>query len=536
MTTGLSGSGTPGAPWLIETRDQFSAVVRDAVSAGYYRVVADLWGTSALPLPLVVNTTANAYAAKRIDLNGYGIRLSGVGTSTASCALAGLHLSNGRLEFGYISPDSATKMTMLYRCSLEDIACYSRVSGTSSSGVYFVNSDAVPVGLSGILKRVVFLSGFNPLSVIPGAFTNITSALTVTQAYAYAPTTTGWVSAGIVQLSEPTLVAMDAVTSGAFSAAGWWQDGAYPLAYQVDNLQLTLLTQVSGVAASRVVWQERDRVWLRLGETDAAGAGQFVMRVRKYAIYAIAAMEDYDVAELRVDKVVVQSGWYLPPADNGFVYQAGSGGRIDSLAGVVFADQPVTINGIVFTPRASGPPVVRTGLSVGRYGLEPALTLDTSAGGGPIIDGDPAYLDGVVEEVHPLLGTVRALANAEVFAFERRGEEFVPMGRAFSNDVGEFRVGTGVYGGGDIFAFAADFPGVLWQPGIELGIGSRIRPTVNNGYVYEIITAGHSGATEPTWWADAGDGTEGAIGGATAKARPYYQPVGHGPLKMTLVE
>lgn len=135
-----------------------------------------------------------------------------------------------------------------------------------------------------------------------------------------------------------------------------------------------------------------------------------------------------------------------------------------------------------------------------------------------------------------MLGTLRSLVGAEVFVFERRGSDFVAQGSAYSNEIGEFLVNTDVYGGGDVFAFAADFPGVIWQAGIALNIGARVRPTVNNGYVYEIITAGNSGATEPMWWADEGDGTEGSIGGATAKARPYYQPVGHGPLKMTFVE
>lgn len=161
---------------------------------------------------------------------------------------------------------------------------------------------------------------------------------------------------------------------------------------------------------------------------------------------------------------------------------------------------------------------------------------EPGGGTGPVITGDPAYLDGVVEEVHPLLGTLRPLASAEVIAFERRGSEYVAMGSTYSNVAGEFRVETEVYGGGDIFAFAADFPGAVWQAGAYLELGDRVRPSVNNGFVYEVISAGNTGATEPAWWADAGDGTEGSIGSATAKARPYYQPVGHGPLKMTLVE
>lgn len=156
-------------------------------------------------------------------------------------------------------------------------------------------------------------------------------------------------------------------------------------------------------------------------------------------------------------------------------------------------------------------------------------------GGATVLEGDPAYLDGVVEEIHPIEGTVRPLANAEVNVFEWRGDSYVAMGRALSGVQGEFRVDTQFYGGGDVFSFASDFPGVTWRSNLVLGVGDRVRPSVNNGYVYEVVGSGNTGATEPTWWADSGDGTEGAIGTATAKARPYYQPVGHGPLKMTLV-
>lgn len=198
------------------------------------------------------------------------------------------------------------------------------------------------------------------------------------------------------------------------------------------------------------------------------------------------------------------------------------------------------LNGVTYTPSAVYPEMASSRTSLQTGGAQQLFTFDTASlgggGGGPVIEGDPAYLDGVVEEIHPLLGTVRALVNAEVSVFEKRDTGYVVMGSAYSNAVGEFRVNTEVYGGGDVFAFAADFPGVAWQAGLELSTGTRVRPTVNNGYVYEVITPGNSGATEPTWWADAGDGTEGAIGGATAKARPYYQPVGHGPLKMTFIE
>lgn len=533
MTAGLIGSGTEIDPWLIQTRGQFSSVVRDASSGGYYRVVAELWGTAAIDLPLVAKTAAASYVRKWVDLNGFGVRLSGVGSTTASCALAGLHVSNGWIEFGYTSPSASTQMTMLYRCSAEDVAFYSRVSGSFSSGIYFVESTGISADLPRLLRRVVFLSGINPQAQLAAFFSNIVTGLTVSQAYVFASTATGWSSAGITQLSAPTLAALDAASANAFSAEGWWQDGAYVYPCQVDTVQLSVFALVEGVATKRVAWQAAGRTWVRVGETDDVGVAQFTLRIRKFSVYALALMEDFDASAIRSQMGVVAGAWYLPPTDNGFIYQAGAAGFVGVIDGVVFDDQPVTVDGVLFTPRECHPAVVRSGLSVVRNGLSFSLTLDTTSDAGSGVEGDPAYLDGVVEEIHPTLGAVRPLASAEVAVFERRGEQYVSMGRAFSNVLGEFRVETEVYGGGDVFAFALDFPGVIWAPGIELGIGARVRPTVNNGYVYEIVSGGVSGTFEPDWWADAGDGTEGYIGTARAKARPYYQPQAHGPLKMT---
>lgn len=172
-----------------------------------------------------------------------------------------------------------------------------------------------------------------------------------------------------------------------------------------------------------------------------------------------------------------------------------------------------------------------------RNGLSPYVELDTvGGGGGPVIDGDPAYLAGVVEEIHPLTGGRQAVANCEVVAFERRGSGYAAMGSTYSDGAGGFRLETEIYGGGDVFAFAADFPGVIFQPGVQLNVGDRIRPALANGYVYEIVQPGTAGGSEPVWWPDQGDGTENDIGTARARARPYFQPVGHGPLKMTLIE
>src|SRR5690606_23561840 len=127
--------------------------------------------------------------------------------------------------------------------------------------------------------------------------------------------------------------------------------------------------------------------------------------------------------------------------------------------------QPVTINGITFAPRPRHGSVISTRRSLMRDGSSQVVLLDTSGGGGgPVIEGDPAYLDGIVEEIHPMTGARQALANCEVVAFERRGSDYVAMGSTYSDGIGGFRLETDVYGGGDVFAFAADFPGVIFQP------------------------------------------------------------------------
>lgn len=533
----MDGSGTELDPWLITTIAEFVSLLRDASASGFYKIANDLGSSTVWGMSSVGVGVGATYAPKVIDGDGHTVRFSGAQlASLESCMFAGVHFRNIRIFYAVSLVTSSWVVNIFYRCSLEDVAVGVSTSGSASPATRLINSDSsTPFVIPRAIRRIALLDGASP-SVPVGRFITLSvSGVTPSQCYVY---TNGTPSAGLTRRAEPlTLEALDGLTGRAFSDAGWWQSGADIIPFQSEQVGLTLQTIAAGASVSRKVWIENERQVRLIGETDAEGLAQLNVRIRRRSSFTLLASEDYGVSELWGDLAIVAAGWYLPPADNGFVYQAGSAGRITSLAGVVFDDQSVTIDGIVFTPRAAYRAVMSARRSVHRNGSSQTVILDNSSGGGgPVIDGDPAYLDGVVEEVHPALGTVRPLANSEVSVFERRGDAYVAMGRALSNAVGEFRVETQVYGGGDVFAFSTDFPGVVWSPGAALNLGNRLRPTTNNGYVYEIVEAGVSGAIEPAWWADQGDGTEGYIGTARAKARPYYQPVGHGPLQMTLVD
>lgn len=530
----FAGSGTEADPWLITTISEMLAVLRDTGGSGHYRIANDIDSGSYYLLTPITVTAGIGYAAKVIDGNGYAVRFAGAQpSSNICCEFAGVHFRNIKIHYT-LTMNGNYSNALFYRCSLTDVAVYGRVLTSYSVSTLLVQADAsTPYIIPRELKRVVLLNAVSPSEYLNYFLSMSISGVFGSQMYVYS---SNGPSYPLTQSAVPlTLAGLDSLTSNAFSDNGWWQSGVELLPWQSEQVSLTLQTIASGANVSRRLWLENERYTRYIGDTDVAGAGQYNVRIRKWSSFTVYAAEDFAADELRADKAITASAWYLPPSDTGYVYQASAAGRVTSLDGVVFNDQPVTINDIVFTPRPAYKAVLSERTSVLRGGSAPTIVLDNSGGGGPVLEGAPAYLDGIVEEIHPMLGTVRALANTEVIAFERRGAEYVTMGSAYSNAVGEFRVETEVYGGGDIFAFAADFPGVIWQAVVELSMGDRVRPTVNNGYVYEVITAGNSGAEEPQWWADQGDGTEGYIGAARAKARPYYQPVGHGPLKMTLV-
>lgn len=541
MTTGLLGTGLVNDPWLIGTKAEMATVLRDNASTGFYRVTRDLYQSDSAPIQLTALVTsagsAAGYAPKVIDLNGFEL-YAAMAYSVASGSAAfisTIHFKNGVIRFYTTISASGTIIYALYRCFVTDCSIRAQSYGTASTTYLFFSEDSHPALITREIRRVVITNLDNASVALTNYYRTYitTTGFTISDAYMFT-SASGMEPRFTKRSTNITLASLPAI----FATNGWWEAASLLYPYQIESVALSLSTLDGGSAVSRMVWLENNRQLILLGLTDVSGVAEFTARVLKNTGFTLYASEDLVAAPIRGGAAIVAGGWYVPPVQNAYVYQASAAGTLGDLTGVVFAGSPVVVSGITFTPFQRRLPAISDRLTVAAFGSAISRTLDnaTGGGGGPVIDGDPAYLDGVVEEIHPMLGTLRALVNAEVVVFEKRVTGYVAMGSAYSNAVGEFRVNTEVYGGGDIFAFAADFPGVIWQAGIELNTGDRVRPTVNNGYVYEIVTAGNSGATEPSWWADTGDGTEGAIGGATAKARPYYQPVGHGPLKMTFVE
>lgn len=530
----LAGSGTEVDPWRITSMAELLVVLRDVTTSGFYRIANEIDTGLYASIGGLTTTNGFTYSPKVIDGDGYTVRFQTSVGSGIWCFSAYVHFKNIKIHYRHTSTADGTVYFNL-RGGLTDCALYFSLTTSFSVTTSLAWTGA---GVSALIpreiRRVALFSDVSPtnaLSVFIGtSYTDF--ALIHVYVYSASPLATG-----ITRISSRLTVAgLDALSASAFSENAWWDDGAYMVPEQVESVSLSVSTLSGGPVSRRICIENQHRITY-IGDTAQDGVAQLTARVRKNTAFLVLASEDYGCDFLTYGKNVLAGNWYLSPTGNGYIYQAGGAGRITSQAAAVFNDQPVLIDGVTFTPRPRYQTVVSSRRSTLTGGLIQELVLDgAGGGGGPVLEGDPAYLDGVVEEMHPMLGTVRALVNAEVLVFEKRASGYVTMGSAFSNAVGEFRVNTEVYGGGDIFAFAADFTGVIWQAGVVLNLGDRVRPTVNNGYVYEVITAGNSGATEPTWWADAGDGTEGAIGSATAQARPYYQPVGHGPLKMTLVE
>ena len=549
MTVGLMGSGTEVDPWLIETSDHFKAVVRDASSSGHYRLVNDIYSDAWLGTgwALEATTAARAYSAKVLDGGGFGVNAFSAGQGSWQCAFAGIHFKNIRIRLYFQDQFSGSSGSIypFYNCSMTDVVVQFHLltiySGRTRTVYLCTFSTSFVPFEPNKWDRVVVLGtltspeGGASLAPLDRPLNTSAAPAIMRRVYAYSSDTVG---SGVTKLNAvPTVALLDDLTAGEFSDSGWHQVELLPMPWQTEAVSLLVSSLAEGSAASRMLWLEAAGFFRYIGETDSEGTAQLSVRVPRYAGFSLMASEDFRLGPLHEGGVVSSSVWYLPPAGDAFVYKADLSGRVIGLDNVLFADQPVTVNGITFTPRARYSSVISTRRSLSRDGISQVVLLDTSGGGGgPVIEGDPAYLDGIVEEVHPMTGARQALTNCEVVAFERRGSDYVAMGSTYSDGIGGFRLETEVYGGGDVFAFAADFPGVIFQPGVSLNAGDRIRPALANGYVYEIVQPGTAGGAEPVWWPDQGGGTEGDIGTARARARPYYQPVGHGPLKMTLIE
>lgn len=530
----MAGSGTKVDPWLIESSSQLATLLRTPAGGGYYKLTGDF----TVSLTNLGNTAAQSYSSKIIDAAGYLITISLSVSASVSCVLAGITLVNGFLSITVFATGQYTIVELFVNCFFTDCLLLLRQYGAYQSYMGSVYSAFVSPEPKEF-RRVVVMGSYTG---VDGSFNNwsIAPGITFTDVFKFTSGANGtWYTA---RSTRPTVPVLDSLTSGRFTAAGWFDDASLPAPrpFFADVINLVVNTIVAGEPKARSLFYEAGGQFYSLGQSSSAGLLELTLRVRRWLTFRVVATESYALDRLQSGNYVTSGAYYLPPVDNGWKYQASASGQMINLQSVTFGSSPVTVNGVTLTPYPVYTEMASPRTSLQTGGPQQIFTLDTASlgggGGGPVLEGDPALLDGVVEEIHPLLGTVRPLANAEVVVVElREDQSYAPLGRTLSNQQGEFRVETEVYGGGDVFAFAVDFPGFVWQAGAELGLGARVRPVVNNGYVYEVITAGVAGASEPNWWADQGDGTEGYIGTARAKARPYYQPQAHGPLKMTLV-
>ncbi len=531
----MAGIGTKEDPWLIESATQLSTLFRTQGGGGYYR----LTGNFAVSFSGLNNSAAQNYQSKIIDAAGYRITITVFTSVSVGAVLAGVTLVDGFLSIMVYASGQYIIVELFVNCFFTDCLLLLQQQGAFQAYMgmnYSVFASPEPKEF----RRVVVMNSYTVAGTDFNSW-SATPSTTFVDVFKFTSGANGtWYTA---RSARPTVPVLDSLTSGRFTAAGWFDDTTLPAPrpFFADVVSLVLNTLVDGEPKARSLFYEAGGQFYVLGQSNASGALELTLRVRRWLTFRVVASETYALDRLQSGNYVASGVYYLPPVDNGWKYQASAAGQMSNLQSVSFGSSPVTVNGITLTPYPVYPEMAspRTTLQTG--GPQQLFTLDTAdlggGGGGPVLEGDPAFLDGVVEEIHPMLGTVRPLSNAEVVVIELRADQsYAALGRTFSNLLGEFRIDTEVYGGGDVFAFAVDFPGLVWQAGAELGLGARVRPVVNNGYVYEIVSAGVAGGSEPAWWADEGDGTEGAIGSATAKARPYYQPQAHGPLKMTLVE
>lgn len=92
---------------------------------------------------------------------------------------------------------------------------------------------------------------------------------------------------------------------------------------------------------------------------------------------------------------------------------------------------------------------------------------------------------------------------------------------------GAFSIEWSDYSAPVITLYLDDF-GSQWQPNTTYAEGAIVYPSIWNGWQYECVATGTTGATEPAWWHD--EGSTGFSGTATFKARQYLPALADGPI------
>lgn len=154
------------------------------------------------------------------------------------------------------------------------------------------------------------------------------------------------------------------------------------------------------------------------------------------------------------------------------------------------------------------------------------MDLNDGSGGGSAEPTEPARIPAIVR--HDGSPAIR-----EVVAVERRTDgTWRFAGSTLVEESGDLSLQVT---GGEVYAFGVDDYGIGFQASVVVEVGQVIRPTVFEGWLYQVTEAGTLPAEEPEWWPMQGDNAAREVGTARLQAIRYYQPIGHGPVNYELI-
>lgn len=165
----------------------------------------------------------------------------------------------------------------------------------------------------------------------------------------------------------------------------------------------------------------------------------------------------------------------------------------------------------------------------------------------PVLDASTSVLSYNLTEGHGGGGVVTRPASVqaaarvdgefevrEVVVVERQADgQWRIAGAGFTDDEEQQFIALEVTDSGVCYALGMDDSGELFEPGKAVGVGSRVRPTVFSGVLYQVTEAGELPADEPEWWPITSEGSR-ELGTARAEAVRYYRPLAHGPVTAEL--
>jgi len=123
----------------------------------------------------------------------------------------------------------------------------------------------------------------------------------------------------------------------------------------------------------------------------------------------------------------------------------------------------------------------------------------------------------------------------EVVVVERQADgQWRVAGAGFTAEEALQDVDLEVTDAGTWYALGMDDWGELFEPGKAVEVGQRVRPTVMEGWLYQVTEAGNLPAEEPAWWPIQGENPSRLIGTARLQAVRYYLPLGLGPLPIEM--